>query len=31
MSAGSWQDDPYLEDMLINIYKNRSLPMTGEL
>jgi excisionase family DNA binding protein len=29
-SAGSWKDDPYLDEMLQEIYRQRGRPMTGE-
>ena len=28
--AGAWKDDPYLDDMLEQIYKERGRPMTEE-
>lgn len=28
--AGSWKDDPYLDDMLKEIYRQRGRPMTEE-
>jgi excisionase family DNA binding protein len=28
--AGVWKDDPYLDDMLENIYEQRGRPMTEE-
>lgn len=29
-AAGSWKDDPYLEEMLKEIYRKRGRPMTEE-
>jgi excisionase family DNA binding protein len=29
-AAGSWKDDPYREEMLKEIYRNRGRPMTEE-
>jgi len=29
-AAGSWKDDPYLDEMLKEIYRRRSQPMTEE-
>lgn len=29
-AAGSWKDDPYLDDMLKEIYRRRGRPMTEE-
>ena len=29
-AAGSWKDDPYLDDMLTEIYRRRGRPMTEE-
>jgi hypothetical protein len=28
--AGSWKDDPYLDEMLEEIYRRRGRPMTEE-
>jgi excisionase family DNA binding protein len=28
--AGAWKDDPYLDDLLKEIYKNRGRPMTED-
>ena len=30
-AAGSWKDDPYLDDMLKEIYQRRGRPMTEEV
>jgi hypothetical protein len=29
-AAGSWKDDPYLDDMLKEIYQRRGRPMTED-